>query len=67
MIRIQNTPNLLGVTTMGDINDLDELYEALHTIVGEELEYPDYEMVRLRVLGVCYDIRHAMDDGRSRS
>ncbi|MFJ5768948.1 DUF6904 family protein [Psychrobacillus sp. NPDC093180] len=60
MIRIQNTPNFTGATTSGDIHDFEELYEALHTIVGEEEEYPRYAAVRLRVLGVCYDIRHAM-------
>lgn len=60
MIRIQNTPNLTGVTTSGDFHDLEELYEALHTIVGEESEYTHYDAIRLGVLGVCYDIRHAM-------
>lgn len=60
MIRIQNTPNFTGVQTTGDIHDLEELYDALHSIVGEEMEYARYDAVRLRVLGVCYDIRHAM-------
>lgn len=64
MIRIQNTPNLTGVTATGDIHDFEELYEALHTIVGEESEYTHYDAVRLRILGVCYDIRHAMMGNR---
>ncbi|PZX08336.1 hypothetical protein C7437_1011460 [Psychrobacillus insolitus] len=64
MIHIQNTPNLLGVTATGDIHDFEELYEVLHTIVGEEGEYIYYDAVRLRVLGVCYDIRHAMMGNR---
>ncbi|WP_407081839.1 DUF6904 family protein, partial [Psychrobacillus antarcticus] len=60
MISMQNTPNRLGVTTTGDFQDFEELYEALHTIVGEEMEYIHYDAVRIRVLGVCYDIRHAL-------
>ena len=50
MIHIQNTPNLLGVTATGDIHDFEELYEALHTIAGQEGEYIYYDAVRLRVL-----------------
>lgn len=65
MIHMKNTPNLLGVMTLGDFHDFEELYEALHMIVGEEMEYPHYEAVRLRVLGVCYDIRHSLMGGRS--
>lgn len=60
MIRIQNTPNLTGVTTSGDLYDFEELYEALHAIVGEESQYINYDAVRMRILGVCYDIRHAI-------
>lgn len=65
MISMQNTPNLTGVTTTGDFQDFEELYEALHMIVGEEMEYTHYEAVRIRVLGVCYDIRHALMGDRS--
>ena len=60
MLQINNTPHYAGVTVAGDYQDLDELYEALHLIVGEEDELPAYDSVRLRVLGVCYDIRHSM-------
>ncbi|MEH7225985.1 hypothetical protein V7112_19405 [Bacillus sp. JJ1566] len=60
MIFLENTPNLTGVSVYGDQFDLDKLYDSLHTIVGEEGEYPAYESARLRVLGVCYDIRHAI-------
>lgn len=60
MIYITNTPNNTGVAIHGDYMDFEELYESLHTIVGEEEEYPSYEAARIRVLGVCYDIRHAL-------
>lgn len=59
MIYITNTPNNAGVSIHGDYKDFNELYDALHEIVGDEYQYPNYEGARLRVLGVCYDIRHA--------
>lgn len=60
MIFITNTPNSAGVTVHGDFLDINELYDALHAIVGDEDEYPSYEAARIRVLGVCYDLRHAL-------
>lgn len=64
MIYLENTPNLTGVTVYGDHLDFEKLYDSLHIIVGEEGEYPDYEGPRLRVLGVCYEIRHALMGNR---
>lgn len=60
MIKLESTPNYAGVFVSGDSNDFDELYEALHFVVGEEGEFAGLDQVRLRVLGVCYDLRHAM-------
>ncbi|MEW9674265.1 hypothetical protein [Ammoniphilus sp. 3BR4] len=60
MIFATNTPNSMGIAIYGDYMDFEELYEALHAIVGEEGEFPSYDTPRLRVLGVCYDIRHAL-------
>lgn len=60
MIYITNTPNNAGVAIHGDYLDFDELYEALHSIVGDEDEHLPYEAARIRVLGVCYDLRHAL-------
>lgn len=65
MIHLESTPNYAGVYVTGDRNDLDELYEALHFVVGEEEEFPGYERVRLRVLAICYDMRHALMGNRS--
>ena len=64
MLQITNTPQYAGVTIAGDYQDLDELYEALHKIVGEEDELPAYDSVRLRVLSICYDIRHSLMGNR---
>lgn len=60
MLQAKSTSNHTGVTLTGDYLDFERLYEALHNIVGEEGEYPRHYLARLRVLGVCYDIRHAM-------
>jgi hypothetical protein len=60
MIRVKSTKNYAGVTISGDFHDFEALYDSLHTIVGDEWEWAAFEGARLRVLGVCYDIRHAL-------
>lgn len=60
MIYIKNTPNNTGVAIYGDYPDFENLYEALHAVVGDEDEFVAFDAARLRILGVCYDIRHAI-------
>lgn len=60
MIFLKNTENFAGVTVYGDFMDFENLYESLHTVVGDEDEWISFEGARLRVLGVCYDIRHSL-------
>jgi hypothetical protein len=60
MIFVKSTLNNTGITIYGDKIDYEELYEALHTVVGQENEFKGFESSRLRVLGVCYDLRHAL-------
>jgi len=60
MIFVKNTPNNTGVAVYGDYMDFENLYEALHTVAGNEDEFAGFEAARIRVLGVCYDIRHAL-------
>lgn len=70
MIQVTNTENLTGVTISGDFYDLDQLVDALHDIsvgdMDEDLNDHSrmYLNVSLRVLGVCYDIRHAAQGDR---
>lgn len=64
MLRMESTEHHAGIRLIGDYHDLDNLYEALHAVVGTEFEYDDYETNRLRVLGVCYDLRHAIMGNR---
>lgn len=60
MIFAKNTPNNLGVAIYGDYMDFENLYESLHNVVGDENENYEYYSSRMRVLAVCYDIRHAL-------
>lgn len=60
MIFAKNTPNNTGIAIYGDFMDFENLYEALHNVVGDEDELIGYYSARIRVLGVCYDIRHAL-------
>lgn len=64
MLRAQHTPNIAGVLLTGDFDDFYSLYDALHSILGhtEELEVP--EGAAVRVLGFCYDVRHAFMGNR---
>ncbi len=70
MIRITNTKNLSGVTISGDFYDLDQLVDAFHEIsigdMDENLSKHEisYINISLRVLGACYDIRHAAQGDR---
>ncbi len=60
MIFVKNTPNNTGVAIYGDYMDFENLYEALHTVVGDQEEFVECYAARIRVLAVCYDIRHAL-------
>jgi len=42
------------------MNDFQKLYDALSELVGEEGEYKGFENPRIRVLAICYDLRHAI-------
>lgn len=59
MIAVESTPKHAGVTITGDFLDFHEFYDALHEVVGDEDEYPAYSDARLRLLALCYDLRHA--------
>lgn len=64
MIRVSNTEDLTGVTISGDFYDLEQLTDALHDITVSDMEELDkrsepYVNISMRVLGLCYDIRHA--------
>jgi hypothetical protein len=64
MIHIAPTSHYAGVTIAGDYDDFNLLYDSLHNIVGLEEENVDFYNARIRVLGLCYDIRHAFMGNR---
>lgn len=60
MLKIKPTENLTGITLQGDFNDFYELVESIYRLTGFEEIYDDvYYGVKNRLLGMCYDIRHA--------
>ena len=64
MLKIETTENLTGITISGNPSDMHTLYDALTLLVGNEGSYPEYDQCQLRVLGLCYDIRHAYQGDR---
>lgn len=66
MITIKNTENLAGVCISGDYNDLDNLVDAFHAITIDEFSEKNQSYINIstRVLGVCYDVRHALQGDR---
>ncbi len=66
MITIKNTPNLTGVNISGDYTDLYILVEAFHEITIHEYSEKHHQFIGIstRVLGLCYDIRHAYQGDR---
>lgn len=59
MLIAETTPNLAGVLLIGDSEDFEDLYDAIHRIVAEEIIPKEYYDVRIRILSLCYDLRHA--------
>ena len=43
MLSVKTTENLAGVTVSGTYWDLNALYDALTTVIGEEESYPEFE------------------------
>ncbi|WP_028309585.1 DUF6904 family protein [Desulfitibacter alkalitolerans] len=66
MLIVRNTENLAGVSISGDFYDLDKLVEALYTITIDEFSEKHTKHIRIstRVLGLCYDVRHALQGDR---
>ncbi|RUL54806.1 hypothetical protein EK386_05955 [Lysinibacillus antri] len=59
MLSIESTELLTGACISGDYWDFDELINAIYEVIGDENRYYDYQGARHRVLGVCFDLRHA--------
>lgn len=60
MITSHPTEHLTGITIEGTFNDFYETVESIHRVTGLEKEYGDpLWSAKNRLLGVCYDMRHA--------
>ena len=66
MIKIKTTPNMYGVTLMGDYEDLNMLYDSISNYLSFYIDnadyYPYHEYEYL--LSLTYDIRHCYQGDR---
>lgn len=49
MLKISITPNETGITIRGDYEDLYELNESIHDLLGNENAYEGYEGARIDI------------------
>ena len=60
MLQTKPTEHLAGITMQGDYKDFYELVESIYRITGLDDDQTEiYYGVKNRLLGICYDIRHA--------
>ena len=67
MLKVRNTKNLLGVTILGDYEDLSTLRDAISNYTNlymSNQEDPRATHCYECVLGLCYDLRHAFQGDR---
>ena len=65
MISAKPTEHLTGILLEGEYEDLYEMVESIYRMTGLEEDYDDpYWSVKTRLLGICYDIRHAYQGDR---
>lgn len=60
MLKTKPTKHLTGVTIQGDFKDFYDLVDSIYSITRLEEEQKELHYgVKCRLLGICYDIRHA--------
>ena len=65
MIYAKPTENLTGICLEGEYLDFYEIVESIYRMTGLEDDYYDpYWGVKNRLMGMCYDIRHAYQGDR---
>lgn len=65
MITATPTEHLNGIMLEGEYDDFSELVDCIYRMTGLEDDYKDlYWSVKNRLLGMCYDIRHAYQGDR---
>lgn len=67
MLKTNPTENFTGITFLGDIYDFYELVESIYNVTDVENESGGpYYSASMRILGICYDIRHAYQGDREK-
>lgn len=67
MLKLRPTKNLLGITILGDHEDLNALRDAISDFTNlymSNQESPDAYNCYECILGLCYDLRHAFQGDR---
>ncbi|MDO4384177.1 MAG: hypothetical protein Q4C18_06770 [Eubacteriales bacterium] len=66
MIIAKPTKNLTGITLEGEFDDFYEIVDCIYRMTGVSDSYDDpYWGVKNRLLGICYEIRHAYQGDRN--
>lgn len=66
MIFAKPTEHLTGITLEGEFDDFYEIVDAIYRMTGDTECYDDpYLGVKNRLLGICYEIRHAYQGDRN--
>ena len=66
MISAKPTEHLTGILIEGEYEDFYEMVKSIYRMTGLEEDHEDrYWSVKNRLLGICYDIRHAFQGDRN--
>ena len=66
MLQTKPTEHLTGITIQGDYEDFSNLVDSIYYITGLDDDPSEmYYGVKNRLLGICYDIRHAYQGDRN--
>ena len=64
MLSITHTENFTGALISGDYWDLDEINQAISSVIGDENKYYDWEGSHKRILDVLVEIKNASKANR---
>lgn len=60
MIKVNPTTNLIGISIRGDYADFNDLIDSIYRLTSFYDDLHDFHYgVKNRLLGLCYDVRHA--------
>ena len=66
MITAKATEHLTGILLEGEYQDFYEMVESIYRMTGlDDDHYAPFWSIKNRLLGICYDIRHAFQGDRS--